>query len=89
MKTILIHLFLLILASFQPFYLSQNLTEKSGSTPEMDISDDNSILVGGDNGLTHIYYQSQNTFNSHQNLTEVSGYTTVDITGDGRFLFEL
>ena len=54
----------------QPFSFSQNLTEKSFLTLGIDITDDNQILVGGDNYKTFIYILSSNSFSSLQTLTE-------------------
>ena len=85
MKLILIQLLLFLhFSNAQPFSLSQNLTEKSTYTLSLDISDDNSILVGGDFQKTYVYVRNEGNFSLHQTITGSSSYTySVDITGDG------
>ena len=64
-----------------------NLTEKSSITFSVDISDDSSILVGGDAEKTYVYNNDEGNFTLHQTTTETSNdIHSVDITGDGQVL---
>ena len=73
--------------SFEPTQLQSLETNTSSSILSLDMTDDNSMIVGSSYLYTYVYKKDGRDYSLLQRLSDTASYVyCVDITGDGEWL---